>query len=209
MDLPDTEALLEVVAARHGHFCLESGYHAERWYELDRLFFDQAKLRPFVIALARRLALHRAEVICGPQTGGARLAGLLAAELGIPYVAAERFAPAHPAGLFPVRYEVPPAHRLALGGKAIALVDDAISAGSAIRAAHTDLLACRARPVALGALFVFGDQARRFASDHGLPLEALATLPFTIWPPDACPLCTAGMPLETASDAGAVPKFTA
>ena len=43
------------------------------------------------------------------------------------------------------------------------LIDDAVSAGSAVRGTHADLLACGARPVALGALFVFGDAAARFS----------------------------------------------
>lgn len=198
MNLPD--ALLALVAARRGHFCMESGFHAERWYELDRLFRDLAKLRPFVVALAQRLAPYRPEVVCGPQTGGAQLAALLAAELGVPAVDAERFAPVNPTGLFSVKYRVPDAKRAMLRGKTIALVDDAISAGSAIRATHADLLDCGARPIALGALFVFGEPAARFAADHRLGLEALAPLPFHIWPPSACPLCAAGAPLETVSD---------
>lgn len=209
MNSPDAAALLALVAARRGHFCMESGYHAERWYELDRLFRDSTKLRPFVCALAKRLAPYRVEVICGPQTGGAQLAGLLAAELGVPAIGAERFAPANPTGLFPVKYQVPPAERAALHGKTVALVDDAISAGSAIRATHADLLACEARPVVLGAFFVFGEPAARFAADNGLGLEALAPLPFNIWQPNACPLCAAGAPLETVSDATPPLKPTA
>ena len=198
MTSPD--ALLALVAARRGHFCMESGYHAERWYELDRLFRDPTKLRPFVVALSQRLVPYRADFICGPQTGGAQLAGLLAAELGMSAVAAERFEPANPSGLFPVKYRVPNAQREALRGKTIALVDDAISAGSAIRATHADLLACGARPVVLGAFFVFGEPATHFAADNRLGLESLAPLPFNIWPPNACPLCAAGVPVEIVSD---------
>lgn len=207
MNLPD--ALLALVAARRGHFCMESGYHAERWHELDRLFRDLAKLAPFVTALAQRLAPYGPEVVCGPQTGGAQLAALLAAELGVPAVDAERFAPMNPTGLFPVKYRVSDAKRERLRGKAIVLIDDAISAGSAIRATHADLLDCGARPVALGALFAFGEPAARFAADHGLGLEALAALPFAIWPPGACPLCAAGAPLETVSDTTSAANSTA
>ena len=38
-------------------------------------------------------------------------------------------------------------------------MDDAISAGSAVRGTHADLIDCGALPVALGALVVFGDAA--------------------------------------------------
>ncbi|MES2693229.1 MAG: phosphoribosyltransferase family protein [Verrucomicrobiota bacterium] len=195
------DALLALVAARRGHFQMESGYHSEQWFELDRLFRDPEKLRPFVAALARRLAPHRPEIICGPQTGGAQLADLLAAELKIPAVHSERFEPPNPTGLFPVKYNVPAAQRALVRGKRLALVDDAISAGSAIRATHADLLDCGAHPIALGALFVFGDKAAAYAHEHHLSLECLAPMAFNIWPPDACPLCSGNIPVARVSDA--------
>ena len=75
-------------------------------------------------------------------------------------------------------------------------MDDAINAGSAVRATYADLLACGARPVALGALLVLGAAASRFAAEQRLPLESLVTLDNTVWVPSACPLCAAGVPLE-------------
>jgi orotate phosphoribosyltransferase len=81
------------------------------------------------------------------------------------------------------------------------MVDDAISAGSAVRGTLRTLRECGARPAALGALIVFGERAARFASDEGLPLEAVAELPFAMWLPAQCPLCAAGVPCERVSDA--------
>jgi orotate phosphoribosyltransferase len=104
-------------------------------------------------------------------------------------------------GLFPVDYLVPAAQRESVRGKRLAIVDDAISAGSAVRGTHTDLLACGARPVALGALFVFGEAAARFAADQGLALEGLAPMAFNLWPPADCALCRAGVAVEQVSDA--------
>ena len=40
--------LLALLAGRRGHFRMESGYHSERWFNLDRLFVDPARLQPFV-----------------------------------------------------------------------------------------------------------------------------------------------------------------
>ena len=134
------------------------------------------------------------------MVGGAHLARIMAAELGIDYVFAERVLPVSPSGLFPVKYRVPETFRAALAGKAVALVDDAISAGSAIRGSHADLLACGARPVVIGALFIFGGNADAFAASHGLAIEAIARMSFNAWPPRECPLCAAGAPLESVSD---------
>lgn len=79
-------------------------------------------------------------------------------------------------------------------------MDDAISAGSAVRGTHADLLACGAKPVACGALIIFGDRADTFAIEHQLTLEAVARMSFGMWKPSECPLCKSGLPVERASD---------
>lgn len=179
---------------------MESGYHSEQWFDLDRVLADRDRLRPFVSELARRLTVHRLDAICGPMTGGAILAERLAGELGLLALHAERFEDPHATGLFPIRYTLPDAQRARVHGLRIAIVDDAISAGSAIRGTHADLLACEAHPVALGALYVFGGAAAEFAAAHDLALEALAPLAYPLWKPDACPHCQAGLPFEKVSD---------
>jgi orotate phosphoribosyltransferase len=160
----------ELIARRTGHFQMESGYHSEAWFELDSLFHAPEKLRPFVSELARRLSPHRPESVCGPMTGGAALAALIATELGIDHLVAERLEATDVSGLFPITYRIPPGQREMARGRSVAIVDDAISAGSAVRGTHSDLIACGARPVALGALIVFGDAPRALAAEAGLPL---------------------------------------
>jgi orotate phosphoribosyltransferase len=195
------DELIKLLNGRSGHFQMESGYHSESWFDLDRLFAHPEKLRPFVSELARRLVKHPIDAICGPMTGGAKLAESIAMELGIAYFFTERFVTTNATGLFPVRYKIPAALRDAVRGKSIAIVDDAISAGSAVRATHANLLVCGARPVALGALFLFGDAGAQFAATNGLALEAIAPMAFPIWKPGQCTLCKAGVPLEKVSDA--------
>ena len=77
----------------------------------------------------------------------------------------------------------------------VAVVNDVINAGSAVRGALIDLDACGARPVAIGALLVLGTSAARLAADRGVALETLASLPNTLWTPAECPLCGRGVPL--------------
>ena len=197
---PMQDELIKLLAGRRGHFQMESGYHSERWFKLDALFERPEALRPFVAELARRLAAHRPDAVCGPMTGGAKLAALVAAELGLEYFFTERFEPPAATGLFPVKYLVPAARREAARGKAVAIVDDAVSAGSAARGTYADLIACGARPVALGALFVFGDAAARFATEHGLALESIARMSFGLWLAADCPLCRAAIAVENVSD---------
>ncbi|MBI2813697.1 MAG: orotate phosphoribosyltransferase [Opitutae bacterium] len=193
--------LLKLLAGRRGHFRMESGCHSDQWFNLDRLFDDQARLQPFVDELARRLAAHRFEAVVGPMTGGAKLADLIGAKLGLTSFHTGRHETPGATGLFPVRYVVPAAQRENLRGKRVAIVDDAISAGSAVKGTHTDLLACGARPVACGALLIFGDRADAFATENNLKLEAIARMSFGMWKPGDCPLCKAGVPIEQVSDA--------
>lgn len=180
---------------------MESGYHSELWFNLDKLFEAPARLQPFVDDLAGRLAAHRVEAVVGPMTGGAKLAEMIGAKLNIKNYHTERFEPPNATGLFPVRYIVPAAQRESLRGKRVAIVDDAISAGSAVKGTHADLLACGARPVVCGALIIFDDRADAFAAENNLKLEAINRMSFVMWKPGECPLCKAGVPLEQASDA--------
>jgi orotate phosphoribosyltransferase len=193
--------LLALLAGRRGHFRMESGYHSELWFNLDQLFAEPSRLQPHVDELARRLATHRIEAICGPMTGGAKLAAMIGAKLNIESFHTERFETPNATGLFPVRYCVPTAQRERLRGKVVAIVDDAISAGSAIKGTHADLLACGARPVVCGALIIFGDRADALAVEHDLKLEAIARMSFGMWKPEECPLCKSGVAVENVSDA--------
>lgn len=180
---------------------MESGYHSELWFELGPLFTAPERVRPFVAELAHRLAPYRIEVVCGPWAGGATLAAMVGKELGLPDVAAQRFERKDAAGLFPIEYRIAEEARAGLRGKRVAIVDDAVSAGSAVRGTHADLIACGAEPVACGALIVFGGAVARFATERGLGFAGVAQLEYAMWKPEDCPHCRAGRPLEKVSDA--------
>ncbi|WP_438482236.1 phosphoribosyltransferase family protein [Oleiharenicola lentus] len=164
-------------------------------------FLDRARLQPFVHELASKLKTLNIDAVCGPMTGGAKLAELVADELCLESFYTERFEPPAATGLFPVRYSVPANQRASLRGRTVAIVDDAISAGSAVKGTYEDLLACGARPIACGALILFGNAAEKLAADRNLALVNVCQLPFALWKPDACPLCEAGLPCEKISDA--------
>ena len=193
--------LLTLLAGHWGHFQMESGYHSEQWFDLDTLLADRDRLQPFVRELARKLVAHPVDAVVGPKTGGAKLADMIAAELRLESFHADRFEPPAAAGLFSVKYLVPAAQRDRLRGRSVAIVDDAISAGSAVKGTYTDLLACGAKPVAVGALLIFGEAADQFATDQNLQLESVARMSFGIWKPAECPLCRANHALEKVSDA--------
>lgn len=191
------DGLIDALSARRGHFQLESGHHGELWLDLDGLFARPTRLRPFVTELAEQLSQSGADVVCGPLVGGAFVAQAVAERLGIEASWTERVAAPSHGGLYAARYRIPDALRGGLRGRSVAVVDDVVNAGSATRATIADLRACGARPVALGALLVLGEGAAQLARAEGLTLASVAELANAIWEPTDCPLCTAGVALET------------
>lgn len=194
----DAAAFYTLVGSRTGHFRLESGHHARRWLDLDALFAEPSRIMPFVGALSEALRPHAADVVCGPLLGGAFLAQLVAQALDVEFCFTEREAAPTGGGLYAARYRLPPAFARRVRGRRVAMVDDVMSAGSALRGTHAALAGAGAQPVAAGALLVLGDAGREHFTGLGLPVEAVARDAFELWRPDACPLCAAGEGVEDA-----------
>ena len=105
------------------------------------MFDDQAALDLFVNQLAQSLRRHEVEVACGPPTGGAMLAELIARLLGSDFSFTE---PAAGNGGGPFKAALSAAAgRSRLLGKRVALVDDVMSAGSSLRATLTEVEVAR------------------------------------------------------------------
>jgi orotate phosphoribosyltransferase len=187
---------LSLANARQGHFQLESGHHGDRWLQLETLCLHSRETRPFAARLAAQLAHYEIEVVCGPLVEGAFVGLLVSLELGCDLVYAERFANAAREGLFPVEYRLPKALQPMVKDKRIAIVNDVISAGSAVRGTFFDLQSLGARVVVIGALLALGEAISEFAAEHRVALELLERMPNNLWTPSECPLCAAGMPLE-------------
>ena len=184
--------LLSLTSPRRGHFRLESGHHANLWLDLEGLFFQPALARPFVTRLARALRPHKVAGVCGPLVGGAFLAQLLAAALKVEFCFTERVMPGEGEGLYQAQYHLPRAARSQVRDMRLAIVDDAISAGSAVRGTYAELQGHGAEPVVIGALLVLGTAGSSYFAERGVPIEAVARVPFDLWVPAECPLCASG-----------------
>jgi orotate phosphoribosyltransferase len=101
-----------------------------------------------------------------------------------------------PDNLYSMKYRLPDGLRRLIHGKDVAIIDDVINAGSAMRGTYEALQSCGANPVAIGALLVLGFSASSFCSNQKIPLEYIACLPNDIWLPSECPLCASRIPLE-------------
>ena len=190
------DEVTRLLPARKGHFLFESGHHGNLGLDLELLCLQPARVRRLAAEVAARVAAHNVEVVCGPLVEGAFVALMVAEKLGLPFTYAERFEDASKTELYPVQYRLPRALRDVVRGKRVAIVNDVINAGSAIRGTFTDLKACASQPVIVAALALRGQSAAKFAADHNLALEALAYFANEIWIPAECPLCARAIPLE-------------
>lgn len=190
------DRVARLLPIRQGHFRLESGHHGHTWVDLELLFLYPDRIRRLTTQLATSLRSHRPEVVCGPLVEGAFVAMMVAPRLRVPFTYAERIPDDTLSGLYPVRYRLPGALREVVRGRRVAIVNDVINAGSAIRGTYTDLVACGAQPVAVATLAVLGGRAAEFAAANQIALETLAALPNEIWEPAVCPLCHDGVPLN-------------
>jgi orotate phosphoribosyltransferase len=192
-------AFLSTVRTRTGHFRLESGHHADFWMDLETLCLRPAMIQPFASELAARLQAYEVDAVCGPLNEGAFVASMVASDLNCDFTYAERFADSSRGGLFAVEYRIPRTLRPFVYGRRVAIVNDVVSAGSAVRGAFADLQAQGAQVVAVGALCVLGGSMNTFAQEHGIAVEALAQLPGNVWAPTDCPLCRSGHTPEAAA----------
>lgn len=194
------QSISELFAERRGHFVFESGHHGELWLELERLCLRPAILRPFAAQLTDWVRQQQAEIICGPLVEGAFLAMLVAAELGVEFIYTERFAPPptdrDAPQLFPVEYRLPAALHDVVQGRRVAIINDVINAGSAVRGTAANLTAHGARLVGIACLLTLGPAAQSLADQLAVPLYQLAERDMNLWPPPDCPLCQAGVATE-------------
>jgi orotate phosphoribosyltransferase len=186
---------LDLLQARRGHFKLESGHHGNLWLELDRLFLHPRAIQQFIIELARKLSAFDIDAICGPMVGGALIAQGIAAELDVEFFYTEKTSHQNPNVLYSANYQLPFHLRPLIEGRKVAIVDDVINAGSAVRATLTELQSLRANPVAVGAFLVLGETGKNYLTERSLPLRSISSLPNELWMPENCPLCASQIPL--------------
>jgi len=203
MSETNAAAFLDLVAGQRGHFRLESGHHGGLWLDLDPLFAEPRRIAPLVHTLANALQPHNVSVICGPLLGGAFLAQLIAHTLDAEFCFTERALSGRPGDLYRARYFLPPAFAARIEGKRVAIVDDVMSAGSALRGTYAELQAHGAVTVVAGALLVLGSTGAGFFAEHDVPVEAAARDDYDLWLPADCPLCAEGLPLEDVAAAAA------
>ncbi|MQA79301.1 MAG: orotate phosphoribosyltransferase [Streptosporangiales bacterium] len=175
--------------SRTGHFVFESGHHGDTWLLLDELVSYPDRLAREAEALAERLRRFPADIACGPLDGGAFVAQWVAATLGMRFTYARR----EPGP----RYAIP--REIAVDGLRALVVDDAVNLGSATMSTAAALADRGATVVAVGSLVACGPYGPHVGARLGVPQVYLTEVPSNVYPADACPLCEAGVPIDTGA----------
>ena len=187
--------MVRLARPRRGHFDLGTGYHGDLWLDLDALFLRPSRLRPYVEWLAERLREHSPDAVCGPLEGGAFLAYAVADLLRVTFLPGYR-SPGQATG-----YHLPSVPG-GIGGWRVAVVDDAVNAGTAVAACLRELRAQGAVPVAVAALLALGEASAMVPASLGVPFYPAGTMPSRAWPAPECPLCADGVPVTPGADDG-------
>lgn len=183
MNASGIEQLLETTGAiRHGHFQLSSGLHSSFYCQCARLLESPEHTEQVCRALAEQTRHLNPEVVAAPALGGIVLGYELARQLTARSIFVERDSD----GRFALR-------RFALDpGARVLVAEDVITTGLSTR--ETIDVIRQAGGEVVGVTTILdrsGGQA-----DFDVPCHALYTRPVENFPPDDCPLCRQGLPLE-------------
>jgi len=168
-------------ALLEGHFVLHSGRHSPVYWEKIRVL----QYPQYVSALCGMIADHfrsfPIDLVAGPTTGGIILAFEVARQLGKRAVYAENEG----------EHKVFRRGAALQPGERILIVDDVMTAGGSVNDVIAAVRERRAELIGVGVLVDRSDKT----PDFGVPLFSCHRTTAVTYPPAACPLCKAAVPL--------------
>jgi orotate phosphoribosyltransferase len=195
--LHDWGALLE-----QDHFVYISGQHGSGWIDKDIVYPHTDRTSELAARIAARVADDEVELVCGPATGGLILAQWVAHHLGALAVFgehAEAGADADPDGRRP--FVLRRGYDSLVDARRVLVVDDVINTGFSIRGVIDAVRACGGEVTVAASVCNRGAlTADRLGVQR---LVCLADIRLDSWPREQCPLCRAGVPVNTAYAHGA------
>lgn len=171
----------ETGAYLKGHFRLTSGLHSNEYLQCALVLQHPAIAEGFGRELAGQLP--NCDVVVSPAIGGLPIGHEVAKAKGARFIFTERDA----SGKMILRrgFSLRP-------GEAALVIEDVVTTGGTTREVIDVATAAGAR--VLGAGSIIDRSGGRV--DLGVPRVALATLDVVAYPPDFCPMCEQGLPVE-------------
>lgn len=173
------DLLQEAGAVRRGHFLLSSGKHSDVYVEKARVFEDPK----LTVSLAERAAswFEDVDVVVSPAVGALPFGFAVAHASGARFVYAEREGD---------RMALRRGFAIAKGERAL-IVEDVVTTGGSAAEVHALVVDAGAEPLGVVAL------VDRSSAELPFPLRALTRVSADAWPPEACPRCAEGVPVES------------
>lgn len=184
------------------HLVYTSGRHGSSYVNKDALYPHTAATSEVCARIARRFAGAGVEVVAGPTVGGVIMAQWTAHHLcaltGREVLAV--YAEEEP-GAEVKRRAFRRGYDALVAGRRVLVVEDILTTGGSVRLVVEAVRAAGGAVAGVGALCNRGGIA---AAQVGAPeLYALADVPLESYPADECPLCAAGVPVNTRVGKGA------
>ena len=175
------QTFLDTGAYLRGHFRLTSGLHSAEYLQSAKLLQHP----PLAERLAKELAsrMPKGGAVASPAIGGLIIGHEVARAMGVRFIFTERDAD----GKMTLRrgFAIEP-------GETFVVVEDVVTTGGSTREVIELLQAAGANVLGAGSIV---DRSGGTA-DVGVPPVALTLLKPETWPPDFCPLCKEGVPVE-------------
>lgn len=175
------------------HFVYISGDHGSGWIDKDAIYPHTERVEQLCRVLARHIKDRQIEVVCGPATGGLVIAEWTAHELGVLSTFTEHDTPRP--GALRGRFVLRRGYDHLVAGRRVLVVDDIVNTGHSARQTIEAVRGADGNVVAVGALVTRGN-----VEAVGLGVaEFVYLLEYKIpaWPAADCPLCKAGVPVNT------------
>jgi orotate phosphoribosyltransferase len=187
--LSESRAILE-----NDHFVYISGDHGSGWIDKDAIYPHTERIERLCRDMAGTVRGRGVEVVCGPATGGLIIAEWTAHELGVLSVFTEHD-PAPAGELLRGRFVLRRGYDRVVSGKRVLVVDDIVNTGLSLRETAEAVRGAGGHVVAAGCLVNRGN-----VDAAGLGVDQFVYLleyRIPAWPPSACRLCQAGVPINT------------
>lgn len=165
-----------------GHFRLSSGLHSSQYLQCALVLQHPRHAEMLGRALAERVPA-KVDLVASPALGGLIIGHEVARALAVRHVFTERDAER--------RMTLRRGFRI-LPGERVLIVEDVITTGGSSLEVAEVVHGLGGQVVAAASII---DRSGG-AADLGVPRAALALLEVENWPPDECPLCAQGIPVE-------------
>jgi orotate phosphoribosyltransferase len=188
--LAEAQALLE-----NDHFVYISGDHGSGWIDKDAIYPHTERVERLCRETADMVRGWGAEVVCGPASGGLIVAQWTAHELGVLAAFAEHDPTAAAGESLRGRFVLRRGYDQVVSGKRVLVVDDIVNTGWSLRQTAEAVRGAGGDVVGAACLVSRGN-----VDAAGLGVGGFAYLleyRIPAWPAAECPLCRAGVPINT------------